>query len=302
MELGGPPTAPLWPSGPVLMLDCFSVLFRALFALPPMSTREGVPTAGAYGMSSLLLKLLREQRPSALLFAVDEPGPTFRHLRLESYKATRSKSADGFAIPSAHLAALAESFETPLLSAPGFEADDVLATCAVQVETIGKQSLVISGDRDLLQLASASTRILFIGRRGKPHVLYDEAAVRRRFGVAPEQLPTWVALVGDPSDNLPGVPGIGPKTAAGLVSRFDNAEVLLARLGEVNSLRLRRSLDAHRDQLVRVEQLARLRTDVPVVARLGVVSATAVSRLSALFAALEFQSLLPRLSAVVATE
>ncbi len=295
-----PAEASLWPAGPVLLLDCLSVLFRALFALPPLMTSQGVRTAGIYGMSALLLKLLREHHPAGLLFAVDAPGPTFRHARLPGYKGNRPQGDHELGSPTAHLDGLAEVFAAPLLRAPGFEADDVLATCVRHLEAAGRSCLVVSGDRDLLQLARGSSRVLFIGARGRPHALYDEAAVRRRFGVAPEALPTYVALVGDPSDSLPGIAGVGPKRAAELVSRLGDAAAILARLHEVSSGWLRQALSARAEQLLLVEQLARLRVDVPVRPAVGAVSAAALQRLSRFFESLELRSLLPRLSDMAA--
>jgi DNA polymerase-1 len=239
-----------------------------------------------------LLKLLRERRPSAVLFATDAPAPTFRHVAFAGYKATRV--GDGHTVPWAHLSALADAFAAPLVSAPGFEADDVLATAARRLGSVPR--LIVSGDRDLLQLVSGDTRVLFIGARGGPHRLYDEAAVHERYGVRPSQLPSWVALVGDISDNLPGVPGVGAKTAADLLSRFGDAGGILARLPEISSTRLRQALASHAQQIALVERLATLRTDVdlPDVVS-GAVTASALDSLRQVLVKLELASLVERL-------
>jgi DNA polymerase I len=207
----------------VLLFDTFSLFFRAHHALPPMSTRDGEPTSALYGFSALLLKLLREHRGAALAFALDAPVATFRHHAYEEYKAVREAAPAALVSQLGRLDQLLSTVGVPTFRAPGFEADDVLCTLARELRSSGQHTLVVSGDRDLLQLAHGSVEVLFMGRRGKDALLYDERAVEARFGLPAERLPAYIGLVGDPSDNLPGVPGIGPGTAAKLLRDVDSA-------------------------------------------------------------------------------
>jgi len=287
----------------VLLVDTYSLFFRAFFALPPMSTTAGEPTSAIYGFSVLLLKVLREQRPTGVAFALDAPERTFRHHSYAGYKGHRARVPDALAAQLARLNQLLDAWGLPVFSAPGFEADDVIATLAKSLSAQGMPSVVISGDRDLFQVIDAHVHVLFVGARGRDPALYDVGAVERRFQIEPKQLPSWVALVGDPSDNLPGVPGIGPRTASALIRRFGSASNLLDHLAEVSPVKIRESLIAHAEQIRLTEGLARLRTDVPLgegVAA-GALSSSSFSRVRDLFVVLEFKSLLARLASLETT-
>lgn len=284
-----------------LLFDTYSLFFRAFHALPPMSTRVGEPTSALYGLSSLLLKLMREQPGAALAFALDAPQATFRHDRFDEYKAGRAATPSALAAQFGRLRQLLDSLSVPVFCCPGFEADDVLATLARRARDTKIPALVVSGDRDMLQLARGSVRVHFVGRRGKDALVYDEAAVLSRFGVAPEFLPSYVALVGDPSDNLPGVPGIGAATAQKLLLGKRSCQELLATLESVKQVRVREALDSHREQILETESLARLREDAPLdPAALAWVVPTraAFEALARVFEELEFKSLLPRLESL----
>lgn len=286
-----------------LLLDVYSLFFRAFHALPPMSTRAGEPTSALYGFFSLLLKLLREQPGAALSFALDAPQATFRHQEFAEYKAGRAATPNDLSAQFARLTQLLDTLAVPVHRAPGFEADDVLAAVAKRARERAEPALVVSGDRDLLQLAHGSVRVYFVGRRGKDAVVYDEAQVLARFGLPPTRLPAYVGLVGDASDNLPGVPGIGAATARKLLATRQNCSELLADLATVESARLRDTLDQHRSQILRSEQLATLRDDAPVLATgplWAVPSPSALNALAALFEELEFKSLLARLESLLA--
>jgi DNA polymerase I len=283
-----------------LLLDTYSLLFRAFHALPPMTTRAGVPTQALYGFSTLLLKLLREQPGSSVAMARDLPQPTFRRQLYAEYKAGRAAAPSPLVTQLGMFETLVEALGFPMYAAPGFEADDVLATLARSLRGQSAPILVVSGDRDLLQVVDDGVHVLFLGRRGKPPTLYDSAAVAARFGVPAAQLPSYIALVGDASDNIPKLPGIGAVTAQTLIARFGSIGALLERLEEVESERLRATLVEHRAQLLQSEGLARLRADVPLAAPPAARSLTreACERTRELFAAWEFKSLLPRLDAL----
>lgn len=284
---------------PVLLLDTLSLLYRAHHALPPMSTRAGEPTSALLGFFSLFLKLLREQGPEGVAFAIDAPGPTFRREAFEGYKAGRARMPDEVRTQRARLETMIEALGAPLWSVPGFEADDVLATLASELES-HHDVLIVSGDRDLFQTVGPRTRVLFVGRRGKDHVLYDEARVQERFGLSPRSLPSLVALTGDASDALPGVPGVGVKTAASWIARYGDVAGLLAHLDEAKPARLREAVRERVEQLRLNEELARLRRDVPLDAgpRFAALDAAALGRLRACFEELELASLTARLDAL----
>jgi DNA polymerase-1 len=287
----------------VLLVDTFSAFFRAHYALPAMTTRAGEPTSALYGFSVLMLKLLREHPGTALAFAVDTPAPSFRQTAYREYKANRAAAPAPLALELRRLPRLLEAFGVPVLGAPGFEADDVLATLAERARSgTGTPALVVSGDRDMLQLARGSVRVHFIGRRGMAAVTYDEALVEERFGIPPVRLPTYVALIGDPSDNLPSVPGVGAATARRLCTTFADARDLFARLSEVTPDRLQNLLSNYESQVVLCEELARLRTDVPLAGDeppWKIPSRESLEKVRSEFEALEFKSLVARLEALV---
>jgi DNA polymerase-1 len=281
-----------------VLIDTYSVFFRAFYALPPMQTSLGEPTSALYGFSVNLLKVLREHAPVALAFAIDAPQKTFRHEQFELYKAHRDDVPHGLSGQFDRLRQLLDVLEVPTFCVPGVEADDVIATLARELSS-RQPVLVISGDRDLLQVTGDGARVLFIGARGKEPVVYDAAAVEMRYGIRPELLPSWVALAGDPSDNLPQVPGIGARTASKLIAQYGSIANLLLNVAEVKPPKVRDALVAFADQARTVERLARLRTDVPLAEGLRVaeVSGAALDRLRSFFAELEFKSLVARLDA-----
>jgi DNA polymerase I len=280
-----------------LLLDTFSLFFRAFFALPPMSTSRGEPTGALYGFSMLLLKLLREHPGAQLCFALDTGRPTFRKREFQPYKAQRAPTPSALVEQLRRLDELFDRLGVPVLGSPGFEADDVLATLAARLRTEGRPTIVVSGDRDLLQLAFGSVQVHYVGQRGKAAQLHGEASVRERFGVPPWRLPSYVALVGDPSDNLPGVPGIGPATAKKLLQDRDNIGELLRDAPRVAPRRVGELLLAHAEQMQTTERLARLRCDaeLPQPPHLATVNLPGLLALRDWFEALEFDSLLPRL-------
>ncbi len=283
-----------------LLLDTNALLFRAHYALPPMHTRGGEPTAALYGFSALLLKLLREERPSGIGFARDLPAPTFRHLRYRDYKAGRPPAPDALRPQWVRLEALIDGLAVPAMAVAGFEADDVLATAARRLAALGTQVKIVTGDRDLFQVIGPLVSVIFVGARGQKATTLDEAAVVARYGVAPARLPTWSALVGEAADNLVGVNGVGPRTASRLVQRYGTVANLLANVDAVAPAKLRDALRAAGDRIRMNEDLARLRDDLdlgdaPCAAPLG---PHAFTHLRACFAELEFASLAARLAAL----
>jgi DNA polymerase-1 len=294
----------------VVAFDTFSLFFRAFHALPGMSTSRGEPTSALYGFSAVVLKVLREHRPARLAFAVDAPQRTFRREKYEDYKAQRPVAHPELREQLGRLPALLEAFGVPVFRAPGFEADDLLATLARSLPE-NESMLVVSGDRDLLQVVNSHVRVLFLGARGKDATLFDPAAVEERFGVPPAQLPSFMALVGEPSDNLVGAPGVGPTTAAKLIREHGSVASLVTQLDQLRPGKVRDALSESAGRLVLNEELATLRVDAPLcepalgeaptVTLAAPLTDSARLRLTALFEELEFVSLIPRLAALPAS-
>jgi DNA polymerase-1 len=281
----------------VLLIDTHSLFFRAFHALPAMTTRAGQSTSALYGFSVWWLKLLREQRPSAVAFALDAGQPTFRHERSPSYKAQRPPVPEPLRAQLAFLPRLLAAFGAPRFVAPGFEADDVLATLARALAADGTSVRIVSGDHDLFQVIDERVDVLFVGARGREPKLYNRDAVVARYGLTPPQLPSLTALLGDPTDNLPKVPGVGARTAQTLVARFGDVAGLLANLDAVEPPRVRAAVAASAPQLIETEALARLRTDVPLPggSRADPVARAHLLETRVLFKELEFASLVARL-------
>lgn len=297
----GPPaasgSATAAPEARALLIDTHSLFVRSFFALPEMTTRAGAPTSALYGLSVLILKLLREQRPSGVAFALDTGQPTFRHVRSAAYKAQRAPLAAPLRAQFAMLPRLLEALGAPRFVAPGFEADDILATLARELSAGGTAVRVVSGDHDLFQVIDDRVDVLFVGARGQPPKDYDLAAVAARYRLLPQQLPTLAALLGDVTDNLPKVAGIGERTAQSLVARFGDARGLLAHLDEVEPARVRAALQQAAPQILETEELARLRHDVPLPEgpRVSAIDRDHLLQTRALFEELEFKSLVARI-------
>ena len=295
------PTKRVRPPRPdAVLIDTYSLVFRAFHALPPMNTAAGAPTSALYGFCSLLLKVLREEKPRAVAFAVDAPVRTFRRERFEEYKAGRARAPSDLVLQLQRLPELYAAFGFPAFCVPGFEADDVLATLATRLHAEEKSVLIVSGDRDMLQLVNERARVWFAGARGKAATVFDPAAIQERFGLPADKLPSYAALVGDASDNLEGAPGIGPKTAAKLILEFGSVAELVRRIDSVEPEKVRESLRASAERLLLNEELTQLRADVPLEpGPLALpLSAESRERLRELFEQLEFKSLIPRLEVI----
>lgn len=281
--------------GPALLLDVHSLVHRAHHALPPMNTARGEPTAALYGFSTVLVKLLRERGPVGVGFAFDA-GARRRRAIDAGYKASRRPPPAELAAQLARVRELPEALGAPALLVDGEEADDVLATAARELCAEGHQVLVVSGDRDLLQIAGPAVRVLFVGRRGGAHEEYDAARVEARFGVPPRALPDLRAFLGDPADDLPGLAGVGPRIAARWVKGHGDITGILARIDDLEPAHLRQRVRGAADRLRQVADLGRLVDDLPVPRpHLLGWDDHARDRLRSWFEALEFRSLVPRL-------
>ncbi len=281
----------------LLLLDANGLVYRAFYALPYFTTRDGRPTNAVYGFTTMLLKVLEEERPEYVAVAFDRPGPTFRHEAFAEYKATRQKMPDDLRPQIALAKDVVEAFEIPIFEAAGFEADDVIGTIARRAETEGIEVLIVTGDLDALQLISPLIRVMVTSRGISETTVYDGAAVQARFGIAPAQVPDLKSLKGDPTDNIPGVPGVGEKTAARLLANGTTVEAVLGGLGGLGDAKLRDRLAAHREQILQSKQLAMIATDVDLAFEFENLRRRSVNleHVRDLFTRLEFKTLLDRL-------
>jgi DNA polymerase-1 len=288
------------PSGrPLLVLiDANGLVYRAFFALPYFTTSDGQPTNAVYGFTTMLLKVLEEEAPEYVAVAFDMPGPTFRHEAYAEYKATRQRMPDDLRPQIGLAKEVVEAFQLPIFEMAGFEADDVIGALARQAEADGMDVLIVTGDLDALQLVSPHTRVMMTARGISETTVYDEAAVRQRFGIAPAQIPDLKSLKGDSTDNIPGVPGVGEKTASRLLSQYPSVEALLEAVGDLREAKLRDRLTEHREQILQSKRLATIVTTLdnvrfdPEFLRRRTPD---LEQVKELFTSLEFKTLLERL-------
>jgi DNA polymerase-1 len=249
--------------GRLILIDAHSLIYRAFFALPPMSTSGGVVTNAVYGFTSMLAIVLAN-RPEYAIAAFDMGKPTFRSQEYADYKLGRRPMPDDLRPQLELVRKVLESLSIPMFGVEGYEADDVIGTLALKAEQAGVAVTIVSGDLDCLQLVTEGVEAL-VPRRGITDTFaYGPEQVRQRYGFEPRQLIDFKALRGDTSDNIPGVPGIGDKTASQLVQQFGSIEVLLERLSELKEGRVRSGLEAHGDQVRLGKRMVTIQTDVPV--------------------------------------
>ena len=282
----------------LMLIDGNSLTYRAFFALPTdMATASGQVTNAAFGFTSMLLNLVRDHEPTKLAVAFDRPEPTFRHERLHTYKANRDEAPDILRQQMGLVRQIVETLHIPLLDAPGFEADDIIATLSDEARDRGDDVLVVTGDRDSYQLVEdPQVRVLYNKRGVSDYALYDEAGIEERTGVKPTDYLQYAALRGDNSDNLPGVPGVGEKTAAKLINTYGDIDGIYEHVGD-QTPKLSENLAAN-EELVRINlEMMALRRDVPLELdlddlRVGDFDAEEVRQL---FDFLEFRTLYDRL-------
>ncbi|MGD0606062.1 MAG: DNA polymerase I [Streptosporangiaceae bacterium] len=248
----------------LLLLDGHSLAYRAFFALPieNFSTTTGQPTNAVYGFTAMLINVLRDEKPTHVAVAFDRGEPTFRHEQYVEYKANRRETPDDFRSQLSLIFEVLDALGIRRLSAPGYEADDVIATLATQASAQGMDVLIVSGDRDVLQLVSDRVTVLMTRRGITDMTRFTPAAVTEKYGLSPVQYPDFAAVRGDPSDNLPGIPGVGEKTATKWIAEFGSLAALVDRVDEVKG-KAGDALREHLGSVMRNRQLTALLTDMP---------------------------------------
>ncbi len=245
----------------LLLIDGMSNAYRAFYAIRGLSTSRGRPTNAVFGFIRILLKVLEEYRPDYAAIAGDAKGPTLRHKEFEAYKAQRQPMPEELVSQLPLIRRAARGYGIPWLEIPGYEADDILAVLAARGRERGLQTYILTGDKDMLQLVDDSVSVISPHGDGK---LYDAKAVEERYGVPPCRIGDVLALMGDSIDNVPGVPGIGEKTAVALLREYRTLEGVLAHAGEVKNKRVREGLLEHGDGARFSRALVELKTDAPI--------------------------------------
>ncbi len=245
---------------PIYLIDGSAYIYRAYHAIAPLSNKNGLPTHAVLGFTNILLRVLRDKAVKYLAVAFDAKGPTFRHAAYPLYKANRPAMPDDLIPQIPYIKELVKAYKILALEQQGVEADDLIASAAVALARTGHPVVVVSGDKDLFQLVSGRVSLW----EPMKDLHYDPAAVHEKYQVTPDQLLDFFALIGDTGDNVPGVPGVGPKTAEKLINRFGSLEGLYDNLDQLGKKKLTEKLAANRDAAFLSKQLIRLKQDVPV--------------------------------------
>ena len=283
--------------GELFLIDGNSLAYRAFFALPEsIATADGRPTNAIYGFASMMAKALIDHHPKGVIVAWDA-GMSGREQEYKEYKAGRRSRPDLLREQWPHLAPLAEAFGFTNVKVEGFEADDVIATLARQAQGAGIPVMVVSGDRDVYQVVGDGVRVMTTSRGVTDTRVYDADGVVERYGVPPALVPDFIGLKGDTSDNIPGIPGIGDKTAAELLQRFGSLEGVLSSVDEISGAKRKQNLTEHADDARISKQLATLHYDVgvPIDVRECVRDAPDRSRLREVAAEFELRAVIQRL-------
>jgi len=284
----------------LVLFDGNALIHRAYHALPPLTvSKTGEMVSAVYGFAQMLLKALSELKPTHYAIAFDKKAPTFRHQLFDQYKAHRPPAPPELINQIGRVRQLVEAFSIPIFELDGYEADDLLGTLSHQASQQGIDTIIVTGDADTMQLVSPQVRVLYPkpGRSFSDTILYDEAAVSEKYGIKPEYITDFKGLVGDPSDNIPGVPSIGNKTAVKLIQQFGTIEQIYAHIDEVTPPKLQDTLRENEAIARQSKTLATIVTQVPVSLNLADCQVSQYERqqVTELFRELEFARLRSRL-------
>jgi DNA polymerase-1 len=277
----------------IYVIDISSYVFRAYHALPPLSSSKGEPTHAVAGVSSMLLKLLREREPHTVIVAMDSRGHSFRKDLFEAYKANRPPAPEDLQQQMVRVREIVEAWGMNPVEAEGFEADDLIATIVREAREAGKRVVIVSADKDLLQLVGHDV-VMYDTMRDK---VFGPEETREKFGVEPAQVRDLLSLMGDSSDNIPGVPSVGQKTAAKLLNEYGSLEGIYENLDGITRKALKQKLGDHKDAAMTSRELVTLRDDIPIDRELlkGSYDGGETAALRSLFAELELTRLLAQL-------
>ncbi|MBX2993097.1 MAG: DNA polymerase I, partial [Bacteroidetes bacterium] len=289
----------------LFLLDGMALAYRAYFAFiqRPLINSKGMNTSAIYGFTTTLMKLLEDEKPEHIAVVFDTKEPTFRHEMFKEYKATREKMPEDMSSQLGLLKDVVRAFKVPVIEQPGYEADDVIGTLAKRAEKEKVVTYMVTGDKDFMQLISPYIKILRPGKGGDEPEVVDEKDVLEKFGVAPEKVIDVLGLIGDKSDNVPGVPGIGEKTAIPLVQQYGGIEGLYEKVETIPQRGVREKLIKNKELAFLSKKLVTIHTDVPVPINFHELKANSpdTSALAKLFGELEFRSLANKFASIVTT-
>jgi DNA polymerase-1 len=281
----------------LMLLDSNGLIYRGYHALPPLTTSKGELVNAVFGFCSILLRGIQDVQPDYVAACFDLPGPTFRHEQFAEYKATRQPMPDDLRSQFPKVREVVAALRIPVYEMEGYEADDVIGTITRDMDARGIETTVVTGDLDMLQIVTERTRLMTTRQGVDATIYYTPEKIRERFDLRPDQMTDYKALKGDATDNIPGIPGVGEKTAAKLVGQFGSLEGIYERLAEVKPDKLRDKVAQAREQVFRSRELARIIRDLPLAldldkARLSDYDRAEVIRL---FREFEFRTLIDRL-------
>ena len=247
-----------------ILVDGQGLLYRAFYALPQLTTTYGQVVNAAYGFTMILIRLLEEEKPEYMVITFDTPVPTFRHKEFKEYKAHRKKMPDELISQIPLIREIIDNYNIATCSKEGYEADDVIGTLAKEAEKRDCDTIIVTGDKDAFQLISPHTKIMTTVKGVTEVKIYDEEGIRKKYGVEPKKIVDILALKGDSSDNIPGVPGIGEKTAVALIKEFGSVENILSNTDNITKKSLREQIKIYKDQIKMSKMLATIIREVPI--------------------------------------
>ena len=280
----------------LVIIDGNAILHRAFHALPPLITKKGEEVNAVFGFTSMLLRVVQDLKPVYVIVTFDRPKPTFRKALYVGYQAHRPKMDESLSSQIEKVHKVVETLGIPIFEMDGYEADDVIGTIVTKIDG-DIEKVIVTGDRDILQLVNSHVKVYMPVKGLSVSKLYGEKEVEEKYGIKASQIVDYKALVGDASDNYPGVSGIGPKTASQLVTKFGNLENIYEHIGEVESERFRKTLAENSESAALAKKLATIVRDVPITlniekCKLGNLDRPHVHKM---LEDLEFRSLITRL-------
>lgn len=272
------------------LIDGSAYIYRAYHAMGPLSNSQGTPTGAIFGFTNMIVKTLKDKSPYRIAVVFDSKGPTFRHDMYSEYKANRPEAPEDLKVQIPKIHDLVRAYSIPTISVQGYEADDIIATLSHRASERSWKVVIVSGDKDLTQIVGPTTCMW----DPQKDVVYDEQGVKEKFGIKPSQVIDFMALTGDSSDNVPGVPGIGPKTASSLIEKYDTLDGIYTGVEDIKQKKVRENLIKYRDKAVLSKELVSLCSDVPLDINLEdlVMGEPDVSTLRSLFKEYEFRRML----------
>jgi DNA polymerase-1 len=282
----------------LLIIDSHSLMYRAFFALPPLTNSEGLHTNAIYGFTTMLLKMREELKPDYIVAAFDRKAPTFRHEEYKDYKAGRKKMPDELIEQFPIVKEMLNLMAIDIFEVDGFEADDLIGTLSVFAENKGIEVYIVTGDRDALQLATDNVKVVINKKGMSEKEVYDHDRMVEEYGVTPTEFIDVKGLMGDTSDNIPGVPGIGEKTAYKLIREYKSVENVLQNIDNISGAKLKQNLMEYSEQAIFSKKLATIIKDVPIEIDMGSIKSKEsfdVAALKQLFFRLKFKSLIDKI-------